>query len=51
MAIGEQTNQRLLDAQLAACDCAPDPTALARIVLPSTHDGLPAPGYALATRA
>jgi hypothetical protein len=44
MAIGERTNHRLLDAQLAACDCAPDPTALARIVLPSTHDGLPAPG-------
>ncbi|MCA1698254.1 MAG: hypothetical protein LC790_04845 [Actinobacteria bacterium] len=44
LAIGEQTNQRLLDAQLAACQCAPDPTALARIVLPSVHDGLPAPG-------
>jgi hypothetical protein len=42
--IGEQTNQRLLDAQLAACQCAPDPTALARIVLPSSCDGLPAPG-------
>jgi len=41
--IGEQTNQRLLDAQLAACDCAPDPTALQAIVLPSVHDGLPAP--------
>ncbi|MGH2855712.1 MAG: hypothetical protein ACRDLF_16170 [Solirubrobacteraceae bacterium] len=44
MSVGEQTNQRLLDAQLAACDCAPDPAALAAIVLPSTHDGLPAPG-------
>jgi len=44
LTIGEQTNQRLLDAQLAACQCAPDPTALARIVLPSVHDGLPAPG-------
>lgn len=42
--IGEQTNQRLLDAQLQACQCAPDPTALAAIVLPSTHDGQPAPG-------
>ena len=42
--IGEQTNQRLLDAQLQACQCAPDPAALARIVLPSTHDGQPAPG-------
>jgi hypothetical protein len=44
MQIGEQTNQRLLDAQLQACQCAPDPAALARIVLPSTHDGQPAPG-------
>ena len=41
--IGQQTNQRLLDAQLAACQCAPDPTALEAIVLPSHHDGLPAP--------
>ncbi|MCA1698498.1 MAG: hypothetical protein LC790_06160, partial [Actinobacteria bacterium] len=45
LAIGEQTNQRLLDAQLQACDCAPDPTALEAIVLPSkTPDGQPAPG-------
>ncbi|MGI8803091.1 MAG: hypothetical protein ACR2KV_13120, partial [Solirubrobacteraceae bacterium] len=43
LAIGEQTNQRLLDAQLAACDCAPDPTALERIVLPSLQNGLHAP--------
>ena len=42
--VGEQTNQRLLDAQLQACDCAPDPTALEAIVLPSTHDGQRAPG-------
>lgn len=42
--IGEQTNQRLLDAQLAACQCAPDPAALQAIVLPSIHDGQPAPG-------
>lgn len=42
--IGEQTNQRLLDAQLAAYRCAPDPAALEAIVLPSVHDGLPAPG-------
>jgi hypothetical protein len=42
--IGEQTNKRLLDAQLAACQCAPDPTALQRIVLPSVHDGQRAPG-------
>ena len=44
LAIGEQTNQRLLDAQLQACQCAPDPVALAAIVLPSVHDGQPAPG-------
>ncbi|HUO72625.1 MAG TPA: hypothetical protein VMU39_17785, partial [Solirubrobacteraceae bacterium] len=25
------------------CDCAPDPTTLAQVVSPSTHDGLPAP--------
>jgi hypothetical protein len=42
--IGEQTNQRLLDAQLQACSCAPDPAALEAIVLPSQHDGQPAPG-------
>jgi hypothetical protein len=43
--IGEQTNQRLLDAQLQACQCAPDPAALQAIVLPSkTADGQPAPG-------
>jgi hypothetical protein len=42
--IGQQTNQRLLDAQLQACCCAPDPTALQAVVLPSHHDGLPAPG-------
>jgi hypothetical protein len=42
--IGERTNQRLLDAQLDACQCAPDADALCRVVLPSTHDGQPAPG-------
>jgi hypothetical protein len=42
--IGEQANERLLNAQLAACQCAPDPTTLERIVLPSTHDGHKAPG-------
>ena len=42
--IGEQTNQRLLDAQLQACQCAPDPVALQAIVLPSVHDGQRAPG-------
>ncbi len=42
--IGHQVNQRLLDHQLDACQCAPDATTLERVVLPSTHDGLPAPG-------
>jgi hypothetical protein len=44
LAIGHHTNQRLLDAQLAACPCAPDAATLQRVVLPSTHDGQPAPG-------
>ena len=38
-----EVNQRLLDAQLAACDCAPDSITLQRIVSPSVHDGLKAP--------
>jgi hypothetical protein len=42
--VGHDTNQRLLDAQLQACACAPDATTPQRIVLPSTHDGQPAPG-------
>ena len=42
--IGHETNERLLAAQLAACDCAPDPTTLHRVVSPSIEDGLPAPG-------
>lgn len=42
--IGHEINQRLLDHQLEACQCAPDATTLQRVVLPSTHDGLPAPG-------
>lgn len=42
--LGHDINARLLAAQLEACACAPDPTALERIVLPSTHDGQPAPG-------
>ena len=43
--IGHQINQRLLDHQLDACQCAPDATLLERVVLPSTtDDGLPAPG-------
>jgi len=42
--IGHRTNHRLMTAQLDACQCAPDATTLARVVLPSVHDGLPAPG-------
>jgi hypothetical protein len=42
--LGHDINARLMTAQLQACQCAPDPTALQAIVLPSTHDGLPAPG-------
>ncbi|MGH2782583.1 MAG: hypothetical protein ACRDLA_14460, partial [Thermoleophilaceae bacterium] len=42
--IGDETNQRLLEAQLEACQCAPDAQTLERVVLPSTQDGLPAPG-------
>lgn len=44
VAIGRDINQRLLDAQLDACQCAPDAATLQHIVLPSTHDGQPAPG-------
>lgn len=42
--IGHQTNERLLEAQLEACQCAPDAQTLERVVLPSTDDGQPAPG-------
>jgi len=41
--IGDQTNDRLLDAQLQACNCAPDPSTLTRLVSPSIEDGQPAP--------
>ena len=44
VAIGHQVNERFLDHQLAACQCAPDATTLQRVVLPSVEDGLPAPG-------
>jgi hypothetical protein len=44
LAIGHEINQRLLNHQLDACQCAPDATTLERVVLPSKHDGLPAPG-------
>ena len=42
--IGHQINERLLEAQLEACQCAPDAQTLERVVLPSKQDGLPAPG-------
>jgi hypothetical protein len=42
--VGHQVNQRFLDHQLQACQCAPDATTLQRVVLPSIEDGLPAPG-------
>jgi hypothetical protein len=44
VAIGHRVNQRFLDHQLEACQCAPDATTLQRVVLPSIEDGLPAPG-------
>ena len=42
--VGHRVNQRFLDHQLEACQCAPDATTLQRVVLPSIEDGLPAPG-------
>jgi hypothetical protein len=44
VSIGHQVNQRFLNHQLHACQCAPDATTLERVVLPSIEDGLPAPG-------
>jgi len=42
--IGHDVNERLLDAQLEACACAPDADTLARVVLPARDaDGRPAP--------
>jgi hypothetical protein len=41
--IGQEINERLLAAQLAACDCAPDSATLHQVVSPSIEDGLPAP--------
>lgn len=42
--IGDAVNERLMNTQLAACQCAPDPAALQAVVLPSSIDGQPAPG-------
>lgn len=42
--VGHDVNERLLEAQLQACACAPDATTLERVVLPSrSEDGQPAP--------
>lgn len=41
--IGEQTNDRLLAHELAACDCMPDPETFTRLVSPSRSDGQPCP--------
>jgi len=46
-AVGEQTNQRLLDAQIQACQCAPDAQTLERVVLAARdEDGQHAPALA-----
>jgi len=51
LGIGQQTNQRLLEAQLQACACAPDATTLERVVLPSRTDGgHPAPALRFGDR-
>ena len=44
LTLGHDINTRLMTTQLQACQCAPDPAALQAVVLPSVHDGLPAPG-------
>ncbi|MGZ6670199.1 MAG: hypothetical protein ACXVH3_36690 [Solirubrobacteraceae bacterium] len=41
--LGHDINQRLLSAEMKACDCAPDPTTLKRVVSPSIEDGQKAP--------
>jgi hypothetical protein len=46
--IGEDINDRLLQSQLQACQCAPDPTVLERIVSPTLEDGQPAPALRFA---
>jgi hypothetical protein len=43
VAVGHDTNERLLEAQLEACPCAPDAQTLERVVLPSTEGGQAAP--------
>jgi hypothetical protein len=41
--LGHDINERLLSAEITACDCAPDPTTLKRVVSPSIEDGQKAP--------
>jgi len=41
--LGHDVNERLLSAEIKACDCAPDPTTLKRVVSPSIEDGQRAP--------
>lgn len=48
LAIGHDTNERLLCAQLEAVACAPSAEALEKIVLPSFVEGQPAPGLRFA---
>jgi hypothetical protein len=47
--IGHQVNERLLAAQLEACQCAPDAQTFQRVVLPSTEEGYRPPACASAT--
>ena len=42
-ASGTTSTNACWGAELAACDCAPDPTTLKRVVSPSTQDGHKAP--------
>jgi len=41
--VGEAANRRLIEVELSSESCAPDANTLARVVLPSQTDGLPAP--------
>jgi hypothetical protein len=44
LGIGQQVNDRLLEAQIDVCPCAPTPETLERVVLPSRDpDGNPCP--------
>jgi hypothetical protein len=42
-AVGEAANHRLVELESSSEACAPDADTLQRVVLPSVHDGLPAP--------